>query len=304
MIVMTTSPDPAPTASPEPTPPDVSADAEPKPAASAYVPYVPPPRTGPQALMQPLGFADPLRWLARGWSDMRAHPGIALFYGICFVVMAIVLGAVFRNQPEYTLTIVSGCLLVGPFLTMGLYEVSRRREHGLAPDLGSSLTCWSTHLGSMSLLVLVLIVLELLWGRASLVVFAVFFNTGMPSTTGVIDAVFNPQNWEFVAAYLAVGGIFAALVFSTTVVSIPMILDRDTDAMTASLTSMRAVLENPLVMLWWGALIVLMIGLSMLPWGLGLLVVGPWLGHASWHAYRSAVHWRDGDTASAQAGAA
>ena len=77
-------------------------------------------------------------------------------------------------------------------------------------------------------------VLELLWGRASLVVFAVFFNTGLPSTTGVLQAIFNPQNLEFILVYLAVGGLFAALVFATSVVSIPMILDRRTDASRAS----------------------------------------------------------------------
>jgi uncharacterized membrane protein len=139
------------------------------------------------------------------------------------------------------------------------------------------------------MLVLVLVVLELLWGRASLVVFAVFFNTGMPSTTGVLQAVFSPQNWSFVAVYLVVGGVFAALVFSTSVVSIPMILDRDTDALTAGITSMRVVLENPLVMLLWGALITTIVVFSLWFWGIGLLVAGPVLGFASWHAYRASV---------------
>ena len=144
-------------------------------------------------------------------------------------------------------------------------------------------------MGSMGMLVLVLVVLELLWGRASLVVFAVFFNTGMPSTTGVMAAIFNPQNWGFVGVYMAVGGVFAALVFSTSVVSIPMILDRDTDALTAGITSMRVVLENPAVMLLWGLLITLIVVVSLWFWGAGLLLAGPVLGHASWHAYRAAV---------------
>jgi uncharacterized membrane protein len=141
----------------------------------------------------------------------------------------------------------------------------------------------------MGMLVLVLVVLELLWGRASLVVFAVFFNTGMPSTTGVLQAVFNPQNWSFLAVYTVVGGVFAALVFSTSVVSIPMILDRDTDALTAAISSIRVVTENPAVMLWWGFLITVLVLASLMVWGAGLLVVGPWLGHASWHAYRAAI---------------
>jgi len=256
-------------------------------------PYHPPPPTGPQALIRPLEFGAPFRWLAMGWQDFRAHPGIGLFYGGCFWLMALTLGFVFRAQPEYTMSIASGCLLVGPFLAMGLYEVSRRREEGLAPDLLSSLTCWKSHIRSMSMLVLVLIVLELLWGRASLVVFAVFFNTGMPSTTGVLNAVFNPENLEFVAVYFAVGSVFAALVFATSVVSIPMILDRDTDAISAAITSIRVVLENPGVMLLWGFVLTSLVFMALLPWGAGLLLAGPLLGHGSWHAYRGSVDWRE-----------
>ncbi|MDB5928440.1 MAG: integral rane protein, partial [Polaromonas sp.] len=227
-------------------------------------PYVAPPPVGPQALMLPLGAGAPFGWLAAGWRDLAAHPGIGLFYGACFWLMAFTLGAVFRAKPEYTLTIASGCLLVGPFLAMGLYETSRRRERGLTPALGESLTCWDAHIRSMGMLVLVLVVLELLWGRASLVVFAVFFNTGMPSTTGVINAVFNPGNLEFIAVYLAVGGLFAALVFSTAVVSIPMILDRDTDAVTAAITSIRVVLSHPGAMLLWGLLLTALTGLGLM----------------------------------------
>jgi uncharacterized membrane protein len=222
-----------------------------------------------------LRFTAPLQWLARGARDLAAAPGIALFYGFCFWAMAAALGAVFRRSPEYTMTLVSGCLLVGPFLAMGLYEVSRRREQGLPQSLGDSLTCWDRHLGSMGLLVLVLTLLELLWGRASLVVFAVFFDTGMPSTASVLQAVF----------------VFAALVFCSSVVSIPMILDRDTDAVTAALTSFAVVFGNVATMLFWGLLVVALTLLALWPWALGLLVVGPWLGHATWHAYRDAVEW-------------
>lgn len=238
-----------------------------------------------------LSLGAPLRWLARGARDLAAQPAIGLFYGLCFWAMAATLGAVFRRSPEYTMTIVSGCLLVGPFLAMGLYEVSRRREQGGEPRLAESLTCWDRHLGSMGLLVLVLTVLELLWGRASLVVFAVFFDTGMPSTAGVLQAVFNPRNWQFLAVYLVVGGVFAALVFCSTVVSIPMILDRDTDAVTAALASFGVVLRNLGTMLCWGALVAALTLLALWPWALGLVVVGPWLGHATWHAYRDAIAW-------------
>ncbi len=255
-------------------------------------PYVPPPDEGPKARLRLLLLSAPWRWLALGFGDLRASPGIGLFYGLAFWAMAQVLAMVFRRSPEYTLSMVSGCLLVGPFLAMGLYEVSRRREQGQAPDLAASLTCWDGHIKSMSMLVLVLMVLELLWGRASLVVFAVFFNTGMPSTTGVLEAIFNPDNLDFVAVYLFVGGIFATLVYAISVVSIPMILDRDTDAISAGITSVRVFFGELAVMLLWGLILSVMVVLSFMSyWMLGLIVVGPWLGHASWHAYRGAVAW-------------
>jgi uncharacterized membrane protein len=243
--------------------------------------------------LRPLRLTDPLRWLRAGWGDLMAAPGIALFYGLAFWLMAVILGAVFRNMPQYTISFVSGCFLVGPFLAMGLYEVSRRREQGLPQSLAASLTCWDRHLRSMGMLVLVLLLLELLWGRASLVVFAVFFNTAMPTTASILQAVFNPKNWQFIAVYLAVGGVFAALVFSTCVVSLPMILDRDTDAVSAGLASIQVVALRTGPMLVWGALIVaLVLGALLLPWAMALLVVGPWLGHASWHAYRGCLAWQ------------
>jgi len=255
-------------------------------------PYVPPPSEAPPKEVITLAWAAPFQWLSLGWRDLMAYPAISLFYGVAFWGMALALGAVFRAKPEYTMTMASGCLLVGPFLALGLYDVSRRRELGLHPSFAASMTCWRNHMRSMGMLVGVLIVLELLWGRASLVVIAVFFNTGMPSSVGVMQAVFNPNNLDFVLAYTVVGGAFATLVFGVSVVSIPMILDRDTDAITAAITSLEVVVNNTAVMLLWGALIALLSALSLLmPWALGLLVVGPLMGHASWHAYRGAVRW-------------
>mgnify|MGYP001002147970 len=121
-----------------------------------------PPAAAVAIALNPLRLADPFRWLRKGLQDVVAAPGIALFYGACFWCMALVLGWVFRTRPEYTMSLASGCLLVGPFLAMGLYDTSRRREAGQAPDLGQSITCWDKHMGSMGMLVLVLVVLELL----------------------------------------------------------------------------------------------------------------------------------------------
>jgi uncharacterized membrane protein len=263
-------------------------------------PFVPPPSEAPRKTVVALQWLDPLRWLARGSKDVLVHPWIGIFYGLAFWTMALVLGAVFKSNPEYTMSIASGCLLVGPFLAMGLYDVSRRNTSGLDADFGASLICWDQHIPSMGMLVLVLIVLELLWGRASLVVFAVFFNTGMPSTASVVGAVFNPENWEFLLAYMVVGGAFAAIVFSLSVISIPMILDRDVDAISAAIASLEVVFHNTGVMVFWGFLLSLLVILAFLvPWGAGIIVVGPLLGHASWHAYQSAIHWPETTTGTA-----
>lgn len=240
--------------------------------------------------IKPIRFSDPLRWLWQGLRDMVSQPLITLFYGVCFWLMALILLAVFKSNPEYTLSAISGCLLIGPFLAMGLYDVSMHMERGETPSMGSSLTCWESHVKSMMMLIMVMVVLELLWGRASLVVFAVSFNTGgMPTTATVLEAVFNPENWEFIIVYACVGGFFAGLVFACMMVSIPMILDRDTDAITACITSMRVFVDHTAVSLFWGLLIALLAVLAMLPSAAGLLVVGPWLGFASWHAYRASV---------------
>ena len=261
--------------------------------ANDYVPYVPPASDAPKKEILKLNFSDPFIWLRKGWQDLLSFKSCTTFFGVCFFVMAVVLGIVFRNKPEYTMSIVSGCLLLGPFLALGLYEVSRRNELGLPKSFIQSTTCWRNHIRSMGMLVLVLIVLELLWGRASLVVFAVFFNTGMPSTTGVMEAIFNAQNLEFLLVYAMVGGVFAALVFAVSVVSIPMILDRDTDAISAAITSIQVVFVNLPVMLLWGALLTVLVAVALIPAGLGLIVIGPWLGYATWHAYRGSVKWLD-----------
>jgi uncharacterized membrane protein len=121
-----------------------------------------------------------------------------------------------------------------------------------------------------------------------LIIFAVSFD-GMPDLKGSLLALLDPENLGFIAAWVIVGALFAGLIYSISVVSIPMILHRQTDAITAGLTSLRLVLTQTGVMLWWGVLITTIIGLALLPWFAGLLIAGPVIGHASWHAYRAAV---------------
>jgi len=239
-------------------------------------------------VLHPLRLGDPLRWIALGWQDFRRAPGIGIFYGGCFAAMGWVLLKVFEYSPAWTLALSAGFLLVGPFLCLGMYDVSRKLERGERPDFGDSLTAWDSKIGTMAIFGTVLLVLEMVWARASLVVFALSFD-GMPDFKGSLVKLVDPENVEFIIAYTAVGSIFAGMIYAVSVVSMPMILDRQTDAISAGLTSIRLCLTQPLVMLLWGALITALVVVAMLPGFAGLLVVGPVLGHASWHAYRAAV---------------
>ncbi len=247
-----------------------------------------PERASALIALQALRWGDPLRWLRLGLRDFLRCPGIGLFYGGCFMVMGWALVAAYQNAAAYVLALSAGFLLVGPFLCLGLYRASQALERGEKPDFSDSLLAWDTRTGTLAIFGLVLLVLEMLWGRAALVVFAVSFD-GMPDFKGSLVALLDPENIGFIVAYLAVGGVFAGLIFGISVVAMPLILDRPVDAITAGLTSLRLVLTQPGVMLLWGALITLLVVLAMLPWFAGLLVVGPVLGLASWHAYRAAV---------------
>jgi uncharacterized membrane protein len=243
---------------------------------------------GSEVRLLPLSWRDPPRWLALGWRDFARCPAIGLLYGACFAGMGWALVAVYEAAPAYVLALSAGFLLVGPFVCLGLYQVSRRLEQGQRPTLVDSLTAWRERTGTLAIFGLVLLVLEMLWGRTSLVVFALSFD-GMPDFKGSLLALLDPENVQFIVSYLVVGGLFAGLIFAVSVVSIPMILDRSVDAITAGITSIRLVLTHTGVLLWWGALLTVAVVLAMLPGFAGLLVVGPVLGHASWHAYRAAV---------------
>ena len=247
--------------------------------------------TEPSVLDMPLaqlGWRDPFRWLALGWADFSRAPLIGIFYGACFVTMGWLLVACFQSAPEYTMALSAGFLLMGPFLCLGLYDVSRRLGQGLTPSLSSSLTAWRASSAQIGIFAGVLLVLEMLWGRAALIVFAVSFE-GMPDFSGPIGSLLTGDNLAFIVTYMGVGAIFAGLIYAISVISIPMIMDKSVDAISAGLTSLRLVTTQTGVMLLWGLLITTLIALAMLPGFFGLLVAGPVLGHASWHAYRAAI---------------
>jgi uncharacterized membrane protein len=251
-------------------------DADPPPPDSFLVP------------LRTVGPGAPLHWLRQGWRDFAAAPGVGLFYGAWFACMGWALLYLFRHAPAYVLALAAGFVLVAPFLCLGMYDASRTLARGRRPRLGATLFAWRARSGTMAVFGVMLLILEMLWARASLVVFALSFD-GMPDFKGSLLALLDPQNLEFIVAWFVLGGVFATIIYAVSVVSMPMILDRHTDAITAGLTSIRLCLAQPGAMFLWAALIVLLVVLAMLPGFAGLLVVAPVLGHASWHAYRATV---------------
>jgi uncharacterized membrane protein len=230
----------------------------------------------------------PLRWLARGWRDLMTGPG--LFYGIAYVAMAWSLQTYLAAQPHITLMLGTGFALAGPFLTLGLYDLSRQRESGVAPDLLPSMRAWARHPGSIGLYAIILLLLLAGWMRVSVVLVALFYQGSMPTATTFLKSLmFSGDNLVFLAVYFGVGALFALLVLALSVVSIPMMLDRGTDTITAMIVSCIVLARNPAAMAVWGALIGVLILAGLVTWYLALLITGPLVGHATWHAYRDLV---------------
>ncbi len=248
-----------------------------------------PSRSSPFPPVRHIGMSAPLRWIAAGWHDLWAAPSASLFYGAAFAVMGWAIYFVFRHAHEYTSALTAGFLLVGPFLCTGLYDISRRLGAGQPVTLAATMTAWRANLGAFSMFALILTVVMLVWARASLVTFALFFSSGMPSLTGFLSQVTSIEHWDFVLTYFAVGSVFATIVFAISVVSVPLMLARGTDTVVAAITSVRALAANPLPLLFWAVLIVLLTAAGFATLFVGLVIAMPVVGHATWHAYEDLV---------------
>jgi uncharacterized membrane protein len=237
-----------------------------------------------------VGLDAPRRWLAAGWRDFRRAGRASLFYGACFALAGETMEVVFVHAYSLFAGLVTGFLLLAPFLAMGLYDLSRRIGRGEAPRLAPTLAAWRPNLGNVSLLAGVLTVVLLLWARASMVLFALFFDAaGLPTFAGIVHTVVAFEQPEFALIYFGVGGFFALFVFAVSVVAVPLMLDRNTDAVTAAIASIAVCARNPAPMLLWAACIAALTAVGIATWFVGLIFTMPWLGHATWHAYRDLV---------------
>lgn len=235
-----------------------------------------------------LGALRPFHWLKMGWEDFRAEPMAGIFYGICFALMGGVLKLVLANAPQYLSALTCGFLLIGPLLALGLYDVSRRIEN-LRSGMINSVFSMSGRWSNIGTFAVVLAVIMMVWARASLVIFALFYNKGMPTMEGFLAKLFSLDNIEFLFVYGCVGFIFASLVFAISWVSIPMMLDRDSDAITSMIISIVALTVNIPLTIVWGLIIVSFVVFGFMTWNIGFMFTMPIVGHATWHAYRDVV---------------
>lgn len=237
---------------------------------------------------------DVVQALKAGIADFTAMPSHVVFLGLVYVVFGLVLGTISFSSsgPALIFPLVSGFALIGPLAAIGLYELSRRREAGLSTRLSDVMALrHSPALPALTGLTIILLVMLVLWLLTAQSIFRFAYGAlEAPTLTALLyDAVTTPRGWLLIALGHAAGFVFAAVVFSISVVSFPMVLDRGGGGADAIATSIRAVRTNPGPMAFWAAIIAALLMVGSAPLLIGLAVIFPVLGHASWHLYRRLV---------------
>jgi len=241
------------------------------------------------SMVRKVGLGAPFTWVRKGFADLMVCQFASLFYGVAFALMGWTVGFFYGAAYWLTVGAMSAFMLAGPIMAIGLYALSRQRERGEEPHLRPTLICWRGNMSNLGLFALVVGVVTLIWARASMVVFAVLYDTGLPSAETFFSELLAFKNIEFVLTYVAVGGLFAGFIFATSVVAVPLMFDRGKDAVSAMLLSLAVVARNPLAMLVWGALLVILVSIGFATGFLALIYTAPIAGHATWHAYRDLV---------------
>ncbi|NVO13774.1 MAG: DUF2189 domain-containing protein [Rhodoplanes sp.] len=241
-----------------------------------------------------IGLADLGDALRRGLDDFRAMPSHVIFLSMLYPVVGLVLARLSFGYDVVPLLfpLVAGFALLGPFVALGLYELSRRREQGLPVRWTDAFgVLRSPSRDSIALLGGLLMVLFVIWLAVAESLYQGLFGYGAPSSLSafVTDIFGTPHGRTLLLVGNGIGFLFALAVLVVSVVSFPMLLDRDVGAVTAVQTSVRAVATNPIAILAWGLIVAVSLALGALPFFIGLAVVLPILAHATWHLYRKVV---------------
>lgn len=236
---------------------------------------------------QPLPMFSALNWLKDGWSDMVATRFAGVFYGVIFTAIGYLLEFVYGTFWKASMGLTTSFFLMGPVICTGIYALSCQLQRGEQISLVKSLTAWRGNWKSIGLFAVILTFLMIVWARVSVVLFALFASHDYPNLQNMLSQIVSPQNLEFMLVWTGVGAGFATLAFAISVVSIPMLLDREADTMEAIFNSLTALWENLGACLVWAALVVMLIGISLFVFKPLLMLTAPWVGHATWKAYQN-----------------
>jgi uncharacterized membrane protein len=236
------------------------------------------------------GIVQPLRWLRQGFGDLIAMPGVSLTYGGIVAALAFVLVVMTAGGTQFFLVpfLFGGFLLIAPILSVGLIAMAKRREEQRSDD--TVVEILSVNVPGLALLGLLLLFLFLNWIMLSNLTFGVFFHEVVPTYGQVrpLPVMFG-ESWPFALVYGGIAAVLALLLFRMVAFSLPMMVDQRVDVLNAIFASWRAVGENWPSMIVWAILIFALTSIGIAVWYLGLIVVVPWLGYATWHAYRDTM---------------
>ena len=231
--------------------------------------------------------------LAKGLDDFRAMPTFAIFLAAIYPVVGLILMRLSFGYDMLPLVfpLIAGFPLIGPLAAIGLYELSRRREQGLGVSWDALNDIHFSCIRGIVILGTALLAMFFAWLCVALLVYRATFGDWVPPSIGefALQISTTPPGWTLVVVGCGVGFLFAVVAFTISVVSFPMLLDRDVEVGVAVLTSVRAVRASPATMVLWGTFVVGSLLIGMLPFFFGLAVVLPVLGHSTWHLYRKIV---------------
>lgn len=248
--------------------------------------------SGPSPHVRIITDDRPWAWLEAGFADLKKAWPVSMAYGAIVVAFSWALTLVMTQTGFFYLILpmCAGFMLVAPIAAVGLYETSRRISTGTPISLVSALRAFLVNPRHIAYMGLILALFLLFWIRIATLLYAIFFSDLNPNFENLINVVFNSEmSLAFLVVGTAIGGVLALLVFAIGAVSVPMLLDRDTNVFTAIVTSITAVKKNPKPMLLWAFIIALSAAVGMATLFIGLAIVLPLIGHATWHAYRDLV---------------
>lgn len=248
---------------------------------------------GPTPHIRRIPMDRPWTWLAKGWDDMRRTPVVSGIYGLAFTLLGFLMlgGLWFLDLFYLVLPLSAGFMLLGPFLAVGLYEVSRRLQAGESVSLANAVAGLQRNTSQIIMMAIALMIFFLAWIRLATLIFALFFGSSpMALDNFIVEVFFSVDSIPFLIVGIGVGAVLAAAAYAISVVSIPMLLDKpEVNIATAIVTSVSAVRANLVTMGVWAALIVLFTAAGLVTLYLGLIIAMPLIGHATWHAYKDLV---------------